>query len=143
MVATSWIDNPFGPIYRGILHLTERIPGVLEVRDCPHGRGVFALKDFEDGELMVLAIGGSYVATPTSTKGYALRIGERLYWDEAPEDSPGYWSNFLDHSSDANCRFVDFDESLPGAKLTAIRAIKKNEELFLNYGDYYPTNPQF
>jgi hypothetical protein len=123
--------------------MTEQIPGVLEVRDCPHGRGVFALKDFAKGELVAMTIGGDYVATPKSTRSYALRLGEHLYWDEAPKDSPGYWSNFLDHNDDANCRFVDFDKRLPGAKLTAIRAIKRNQELSLNYRDYYPTNPVF
>ena len=123
--------------------MIERLPGVLEVRDCPHGRGVFALKDFTEGELIAVTVGGAYVPTPRSTNGYALRVGEHLYWEEAPRDSPGYWSNFLDHSDDANCKFVDFDQILPGAKLTAIRAIKKNEELYLNYRDYYPTNPVF
>jgi hypothetical protein len=123
--------------------LIEKIPGVLEVRSCPHGRGVFAVRDFDEGETVAVVVGGEYTARPRSTRGYALRIGDELYWDEAPGDSPGYWSNFLDHRGDPNCRFLDFDPSLPGAKLVAIRRIKSGDEMFLNYKDYHPSNPTF
>lgn len=123
--------------------MNESVPGVLLVRDCPHGRGVFALRDFVEGETIAVVVGGEFVAHPRSTKGYALRLGDEVYWDEAAGDDPGYWSNFLDHSSDANCRFVDFDPRLPGAKLVAIRKMKKDDEMFLNYRDYHPSNPVF
>ena len=123
--------------------MNERIPGVLEVRSCPHGRGVFAMRDFDEEETVAVVIGGEYTSRPKSTKGYALRIGEQLYWDEAPDDAPGYWSNFLDHCGDPNCRFLDFDPKLPGAKLVATRKIKSGEELLLNYGEYHPSNPTF
>jgi hypothetical protein len=123
--------------------LNEGIPGVLEVRDCPHGRGVFVLKDFRAGETVATVVGGKFVANPTSTKGYALRLGDELYWDEASFDDPGYWSNFLDHDDKANCRFVDFDPNLPGAKLVAISDVREGEEMFLNYRDYHASNPVF
>jgi len=123
--------------------LIERIAGLLEVRDCPHGRGVFALRDFDEGEMVAVVVGGKFVARPRSTKGYALRIGDELYWDEALDDDPGYWSNFLDHSGSANCEFVDFEPTLPGAKLMATRKIGREDELFLNYRDYHPSNPIF
>jgi hypothetical protein len=123
--------------------LNDRIRGVLEVRDCPHGRGVFALRDFDEGELVAMVVGGEFVAHPRSTKGYALRIGDQLYWDEASGDDSGYWSNFLDHSGSANCKFVDFELSLPGAKLVATRKMRKDDEMFLNYRDYHPSNPVF
>ena len=122
--------------------MNERVEGIVEVRRCPHGRGVFALRDFLQGERIALVVGGDFTHE-TSSKGHALRIGEKLYWDEAPEDSPGFWSNFLDHSSEANCRFVGFDHSLPGATLLATRRIVKGEELFLDYAEYYPDNPTF
>jgi hypothetical protein len=122
--------------------LTEKIEGVLEVRDCPHGRGVFALRDFGEGEMVVMVVGGEFVDCPTS-KSYALRIGDKLYWDEVRADSPAYWSNFLDHSDSANCRFVDFDPNLPGAKLVVIRRVRKSDEMFLNYRDYHASNPVF
>jgi SET domain len=123
--------------------LVEKIEGVLALRECPHGRGVFALRDFKEGETIAVVVGGQFVAHPRSTRGYALRLRDELYWDEAPKDSPGYWSNFLDHSGDANCRFVDFDLKLPGAKLKATRKIQNGEEMFLNYRDYHPSNPVF
>jgi hypothetical protein len=125
------------------MYMTEHVLGVLEVRRCPHGRGVFALKDFEEGETIATVIGGKFVKYPRSDKGYALRIGDELYWDEASIDEPGYWSNFLDHSNRANCKFVEFDARLPGARLVAIRKIAKDSEMFLDYGDYHPGNPVF
>ena len=121
----------------------EGVPGVVEVRNCPHGRGVFALRDFDEGATVAMVIGGEFTGRPKSTKGYALRIGEDLYWDEAPADAPGFWSNFLDHGRDPNCRFLDFDPNLPGAKLVATREIRKGDEMFLNYAEYHRNNPTF
>jgi SET domain len=123
--------------------LVEEIEGVLTLRECPHGRGVFALRDFREGETIAVVVGGEFAEHPKSTKGYALRLGDELYWDEASKKDPGYWSNFLDHSGGPNAKFVDFDPNLPGAKLKAIRNIRKGEEMFLNYTDYYPSNPVF
>jgi hypothetical protein len=105
--------------------------------------GVFALRDFEEGEVVAAVVGGEYTARPRSTKGYALRIGDELYWDEAPADSPGYWSNFLDHRGDPNCRLVGFDPNPPSARLVAVRKIKSGDEMFLNYREYHPDNPAF
>jgi len=68
----------------------ERIPGALEVRDCPHGRGVFALRDFDADGLIDIVIGGDFVEQPRSSSRYALRIGDRLYWDEVPPDGPSF-----------------------------------------------------
>ncbi|MDA4121924.1 MAG: SET domain-containing protein [Thaumarchaeota archaeon] len=122
---------------------SETVPGVLEVRSCPHGRGVFALRDFREGDTVSIVVGGEFTANPRSTDGHALRIGDSLYWDEVPVDSPIYWSNFLDHNGDPNCRFVDFDPSMPGARLVAVSTIRKGEEMFLDYRDYHPENPVF
>jgi hypothetical protein len=121
----------------------EIVPGILEVRMCPHGRGIFALRPFHEGETVSIVAGGKVVRLPTSTKGYALRIGDDLYWDEIEAGEPSYWSNFLDHSDMANCKFLDIDVSLPSARLVATREISKGDELFLNYRDYHPGNPVF
>lgn len=123
--------------------VNEKIRGILEVRNCHHGRGVFVLRDFDAGETIAVVIGGKFAASAKSTKGYALRIGDELYWDEASVDEPGYWSNFLDHDSEANCRFVDFEPRLPGAKLVATKRVRAGVEIFLNYRDYHPNNPIF
>ena len=112
------------------------------MRECPHGRGVFALRDFLEGDVVATVVGGEYTSQPKSN-GYALRLGEDLYWDEAPREAQGFWSNFLDHSSDPNCRFQDFEPSLPGARLVATRKIKSGEEMFLDYREYHPDNPIF
>jgi hypothetical protein len=127
----------------GELGLSEGIEGTLEVRDCPHGRGVFALRDFDEGETVAMVVGGEFVKQPKSTNGYALRIEDNQFWDEIPAGDPAFWSNFLDHDNLANCRFVDFELDLPGARLIAVGRIEKGDELCLNYREYHKSNPVF
>ena len=81
---------------------------------------------------------------PTSTPPgrYALQIGENEYWDGFPRGSPDYWSNFIDHGDDPNAVFV-FDEGRERAWLKAAKRIRKGQEIFLNYRDYYCSNPNF
>jgi len=117
---------------------------LVEVRPCPHGKGVFAKKRIpRDGviwkfEEVVLT------TTPRSLqrRNRALRIGEHEYWDEAPEESPDHWANFIDHSNDPNARFV-FDRKNRRAWFKATRPIAAGEEVFINYRDYYHSNPAY
>src|SRR5207247_9041914 len=83
--------------------------GVLEVKGCPHGRGVFSKRKFGVGELIQTAESLAITTTPKSPpwKRWALiigktREGKRLFWDEEDEGSVNYWSNVLDHSPDDN-----------------------------------------
>ncbi len=122
------------------------IAGLLEVRSCPHGLGVFALRQFEEDDL-VQSFGDMIVTTAPKSppwKRWAIIIGnapggEPLFWDEEPEGSPNYWSNFLDHSGNANVRFL-IDMSGLSARLVATGSIKPGEELFLNYKEYHADN---
>jgi SET domain-containing protein len=116
----------------------------VEVRPCPHGKGLFARADIEAGSVIREFEGVVFTPRPTSAlEGkYALRIGEDEYWDGFPEGSQDFWSNFIDHSDDPNAVFV-FDKERKKAWLKAASAIKKGQEIFLRYDSYFPTNPRF
>ena len=120
------------------------IRGLVEVKACPHGRGLFASRDIEKGSVIREFDDLVLTSVPTSTpRGkYALQIGENEYWDGFPRGSPDYWSNFIDHSIDPNAVFV-IDSDRKSARFKAKRRIKKGEELFINYRDYHRTNPVF
>ena len=120
--------------------------GVLEVKRCPHGRGVFSKRKFGVGELIQTAESLAITTTPKSPpwKRWALiigktREGKRLFWDEEDERSVNYWSNFLDHSPEANVRLL-IDAKKRTARLIATRSIDAGEELFLDYKEYDPAN---
>jgi hypothetical protein len=132
---------------RGFLTLAaERIEGLLEVKECPHGRGVFAVRNFESRERIGSMSDISITTTPRSPswKRWALIIGrtsggQLLFWDEAGEERGEYWSNFLDHRQQPNVRFsVDIEKRT--ASLFVVTPIKAGEELFLNYKEYDSDN---
>ena len=116
--------------------------GVVAVRTCPHGRGLFALRDLPSNFVIAEFEDVAFTSNPVSPpeRGHALRVGENEYWDEAPRDSPWYWSNFIDHSGKPNSEFT-FDRLRRIVRFVVTRAVRKGEELFLKYDDYYPSNP--
>jgi len=118
--------------------------GRVEVRQCPHGRGLFAMRDLPKGALIFAM--NDLVLTPTPRsppeRSYALRVGEDEYWDEAPPDSPYYWSNFIDHSMDPNSVF-HIDKKNKAVTFRTTRPVKRGEEIFIRYDDYFPSNPTF
>jgi hypothetical protein len=118
--------------------------GLVEVRPCPHGRGLFASKDIEMDRVIRAFDALVVVPFPSSPPGggYALRVGEREYWDAFPRRSPDYWSNFIDHADDPNAVFV-FERDKKRARFLAAKPIRKGEEIFINYRDYYFANPVF
>jgi hypothetical protein len=124
------------------MSLTDRL--AVEVKVCPHGRGLFATEDIAAGivirEFDDLALSSGLA--PGSKGKYALRIGEHEYWDGFPEGSPDYWSNFIDHSDDPNAVFV-IDRKHKSARLKAAKAIKRNQEIFIRYDSYHSLNPRF
>ncbi|HVB95391.1 MAG TPA: SET domain-containing protein [Nitrososphaerales archaeon] len=120
------------------------IRGLVEVRPCPHGRGLFASKGIARGSVIREFRDIVLTSHPTSTpRGrYALQIGENEYWDGFARGNPDYWSNFIDHSDDPNSVFV-FEEGRTRALLKAAKPIRKGEEIFINYRDYYYSNPTY
>jgi hypothetical protein len=118
--------------------------GLVEVRPCPHGRGLFAVMDIGRGAVIREFDDIVLTSRPTSAPEgkYALQIGENEYWDGFPKDSPDYWSNFIDHSDDPNAAFV-IDRKRKRAWLKAERPIRLGQEIFINYRDYHYSNPTF
>jgi hypothetical protein len=118
------------------------IRGLVEVRPCPHGRGLFACKDIATGSVIREFKDIVLTSRPSSTPQgrYALQIGENQYWDGFPRGSRDYWSNFIDHSDDPNAVFV-FDKGRTTAWLKASKRIRKGGEIFINYRAYHHTNP--
>jgi SET domain len=121
-----------------------RIRGLVEVRQCPHGRGLFASRDIGRGSVIRRFEGVLLVSRPTSAPHgrYALQIGENEFWEGFPRGSPDYWSNFIDHSDHPNAGFV-FDKGKKRAWLKATRSIRRGDEIFLKYDSYFHSNPSF
>lgn len=123
-----------------------KVEGLLEVKECPHGRGVYSSRDMEAGELLWFFDNIELTTTPKSPswKRWALIIGktpngEHLFWDEASRESDEYWSNFLDHSDHPNIRFM-IDAKSRTARMVTTKAVKAGEELFLDYKEYNSDN---
>jgi hypothetical protein len=107
---------------------------------------VFALSEFRAGAAIGDIEDVVVTTNPRSPpwKRWALIIGrtpegEHLFWDEIAEGSEAYWSNFLDHSSNPNVRFV-IDTARGCARLEATKDVEPGDELFLNYRDYHADN---
>lgn len=120
------------------------VRGLVEVRPCPHGRGVFATRRFDKGSVIRRFDGLRLLPRPSDAPQgrYALQIGENLYWDGFPRGSADYWSNFIDHSDNPNAAFV-FDSGKTKAWLMATRGVAKGQEILIKYDSYYPANPRF
>jgi SET domain-containing protein len=119
------------------------IRGLVEVRPCQHGRGLFASTDIKKGAVIRRFDAIVLVPVPSPSEGsYALRIGDHEYWDGYSEGSPYYWSNFIDHSDDPNAVFV-FDRGKKRAWLKAAKPISNGEEIFISYSRYHSANPTF
>ena len=85
------------------------IKGLVEVRPCPHGRGLaFASRDIGRGSVIREFEDIVLISHPSSSPHgrYALQIGENEYWDGFARGSPDYWSNFIDHAEYPNAVFV-------------------------------------
>jgi hypothetical protein len=130
------------PLTKVALGLAVR--GLVEVRPCPHGRGLFARRDVEKYSVIRQFDDIVLTSRPTSAPHgkYALRVGEYEYWDGFPAGSPDEWSNFIDNADDPNAVFV-LDKERRRAWLKATEPIKKGREIFIRYRDYYYANPSF
>jgi hypothetical protein len=120
------------------------IKGLVEVRPCPHGRGLFASRDIGRGSVIREFEDIVLTSHPSSAPQgrYALQIGENEYWDGFARGSPDYWSNFIDHAEHPNAVFV-IDRERRRAWLKAAEPIAKGEEIFIKYDHYFWGNPTF
>ena len=107
---------------------------------------MFSKRKLGAGELIQTVENLTITTAPKSPpwKRWALIIGrtpegKQLFWDEEDERSVNYWTNFLDHSRQANVRFL-IDAKKRTGRLIATRPIDAGEELFLDYKEYDPAN---
>jgi SET domain-containing protein len=98
------------------------------------GRGVFALKDFEEGELIELA--PSLIDDCGNFRG---KVGD--YMTYSPGDGSkcalnmGYF-NYYNHKDDNNANYyVDAEKEC--ISVISTRPIENGEEIFVNYGGAY------
>jgi SET domain-containing protein len=98
----------------------------LEIRKSPiHGRGVFATRDYQPGEL--LGIYEGRVVTDLSNKHTLyLQDGEERWWGILG-DGP---LSFMNHADDPNATV-----STGGPYVYALCAIAKDQEITMSYGD--------
>lgn len=69
---------------------------------------------------------------------YALKIQDKnLWWDEIDIKRPE-WDSFIDHAENQNAEILFTSLSLKNlkAKLVALRNIRANEEITINYHNY-------
>lgn len=113
-------------------------PKGTKIKKCPHGHGLFAIKNFRKGRLIGNIIGGKVVNIASEASKFALKVPERkMWWDEIDSAKPE-WDSFIDHSELENAKilFENFNSKKPQAKLVATKNIKRNKEITINYHNY-------
>lgn len=96
------------------------------------GRGVFATKDIRKGEKFLV---NPLLITKKKDTNSLFQTDLSNYWYEWGRKTfaiaMGHGS-FFNHSSSANAEY-ELDESKKEICFTAVRSIKKGEEIFINY----------
>jgi SET domain-containing protein len=96
------------------------------------GRGVFATKDIRKGEKFLV---NPLLITKKKDTNSLFQTDLSNYWYEWGKNTfaiaMGHGS-FFNHSSSANAEY-DFNESKKEIFFTAVKSIRKGEEIFINY----------
>lgn len=115
----------------------------IEVKSSStHGRGVFATKDFAAGETIEVA--PVLVLTPEERIKYTDTLLDWYIFPWQNDDDacvPLGYGMVYNHSNTPN---ADYDQNYTDRTMiyTALKSIKKGEEITINYGDY-PEDPTF
>lgn len=81
-------------------------PKGTKIKKCPHGHGLFAIKNFRKGRLIGNIIGGKVVNIASEASKFALKVPERkMWWDEIDSAKPE-WDSFIDHSELENAKIL-------------------------------------
>ena len=102
----------------------------LELKNCPHGRGVFAKEPIEAGE-EILQFEGAVVGLEdlpepyTAETDYYLQVGENLFMGPS-----GKIDDYVNHSCEPNCG-IKFD--VDAIKLVAIAQIDAGDQITFDY----------
>lgn len=107
----------------------------VEVRNSSiHGRGVFALQDFKEGDVIEYA---PMIITTECDK--IADIMTDYYIALSQENVCGYgmgYFNYYNDSKEPNAQFT-VDENDKSVTIRAIKDIKRGEEIFHSYGENY------
>ena len=104
------------------------------------GRGVFALKNFDIGDIIEVA--PSLIDDCVNFSG---KVNDYITYVTQDKNKcalhMGYF-NYYNHQDDNNANYY-LDETSESIKIIAIKQIKKGEEIFVNYGnDYWTTRKE-
>jgi hypothetical protein len=106
-------------------------PGGIRIKEGPHGRGVYADRDFDEGETIEVCptieideedaggiLGDFVLKSNVGPNGNVLMLG---------------YGSLYNHSSDASAQYEQYtDDSLA---FVATRYITKGEEITIDYGE--------
>jgi uncharacterized protein len=113
------------------------IPPTICIKDTgtPKGKGVFAQRQFEEGEVVevapILVLPDAFADLPQLLKTYSFNWQVLAGADERVAIALGYGSLY-NHANPANLRYTG-DAKLRVMLYTAVRKIEVNEELTINY----------
>jgi hypothetical protein len=107
------------------------MPAGLEIKEGPYGRGVFATRDFAEGEAVeycpTLELPGDEVVG---------QLGDYVFGSNENEDDVilllGY-GMLYNHSSEPNCEYIQEEPRV--IKFVTLRPVAKGEELYIDYGE--------
>lgn len=108
----------------------------VEVRECSHGHGAFATQDFEQSVTIASFKGAIVDELSDSNEEQPIRVGDQ-FWMRVTTPSGDSWACYLDHSDSPNAKFV-VDVEAGAGDLIAVKPIKADEEILINYGQFAP-----
>ncbi len=102
----------------------------VEVRDCSLGKGVFALREIEMGEIIGI-VRGQIVDDENESPDYCIEMDEIYSLNPLPP------FRFLNHCCSPNAEFIgdepDQADRFPEVYVVAVKAIQDNEEICVDY----------
>lgn len=111
---------------------TQKFP--IECRDSPiHGRGIFAIRDIKKGDIVETFPVILFDRTDINEKS-VIRDYDIIYRGSKNAIMFGYGSIY-NHMDDNNSEWYYINERT--MQITAIKDIKKDEEIFVSYGPNY------
>jgi hypothetical protein len=107
------------------------VPADVEVREGRYGRGVFALRDFDEGEAVercpTLELPGDEVVG---------QLGDYVFGSNENEDDVLLLLGFgmlYNHSDEPNCEYVQEEPRV--ITFQTLRPVRAGDELYIDYGE--------
>ena len=107
----------------------------LEIKECPHGMGVFALSKYEPEQEITKIIGGKIIERKFTKYDILLDIGKWWNFISFPDSYFGLILEHNEHDVEPNSIIRDFrSEPKPNASLISLGSIEPEEEIIIDYG---------